>query len=103
MAEQLPFDNVEFVSNPEPRCPCVLLLDTSGSMTGAPIAALNSGLQAYKADLMADSLASQRVEVAVVTFGGHVETPAPFSTAQSFQPPTLVAGGARWVRPSSRP
>lgn len=23
---------VEFAKNPEPRCPCVLLLDTSGSM-----------------------------------------------------------------------
>ena len=25
-------DQVEFAENPEPRCPCVLLLDTSGSM-----------------------------------------------------------------------
>ncbi len=28
---------VEFAENPEPRCPCVLLLDTSGSMQGAAI------------------------------------------------------------------
>ena len=34
-------DVVEFAENPEPRCPCVLLLDTSGSMQGAPIEALN--------------------------------------------------------------
>ena len=32
---------VEFAENPEPRCPCVLLLDTSASMTGTPIQALN--------------------------------------------------------------
>ena len=38
---------VEFSDNPEPRCPCVLLLDTSGSMQGEPIAALNKGLQAF--------------------------------------------------------
>jgi uncharacterized protein with von Willebrand factor type A (vWA) domain len=25
-------DAVEFAENPDPRCPCVLLLDTSGSM-----------------------------------------------------------------------
>ena len=30
--------------NPEPRCPCVLLLDTSGSMLGKPILELNAGL-----------------------------------------------------------
>src|SRR5262245_597316 len=32
---------VEFAVNPEPRCACVLLLDTSGSMQGEKIAALN--------------------------------------------------------------
>ena len=32
-------DAVEFAENQEPRCPCVLLLDTSGSMEGRPIAA----------------------------------------------------------------
>ena len=36
-------DMVEFVDNPEPRCPCVLLLDVSGSMTGSRIQALNNG------------------------------------------------------------
>jgi uncharacterized protein with von Willebrand factor type A (vWA) domain len=32
-------ETVEFAENPEPRCPCVLLLDTSSSMRGAPITA----------------------------------------------------------------
>ena len=33
MAEQIPFaPDLEIASNPEQRCPCVLLLDTSGSM-----------------------------------------------------------------------
>jgi hypothetical protein len=35
--EQVPFSNVEFADNPEPRCACLLLLDTSGSMKGAKI------------------------------------------------------------------
>jgi len=54
----------EFADNPEPRCPCVLLLDTSGSMQGEPINALNNGLRAFKDDLIKDALASKRVEVA---------------------------------------
>ena len=42
--EQQPFDDVEFAENPEQRCPVALLLDTSYSMSGAPIAELNDGL-----------------------------------------------------------
>ena len=34
--DQVPFHG-EFVENPEPRCPCLLLLDTSGSMNGSQI------------------------------------------------------------------
>ena len=33
-------DQAEFADNPEPRCPVVLLLDTSGSMHGEPIEAV---------------------------------------------------------------
>jgi len=65
-------DAVEFAENPEPRCPCVLLLDTSGSMQGVPIEALNRGLQTFKDDLMRDPVAPKRVEVAIVTFDNDV-------------------------------
>lgn len=34
MSDQISFDTNDFASNPEPRCPCVLLLDVSGSMNG---------------------------------------------------------------------
>ncbi|MBO9633495.1 MAG: hypothetical protein J7578_10300, partial [Chitinophagaceae bacterium] len=67
--EQIPFGSESFADNPEPRCPCVLLLDTSGSMSGKPIAQLNEGIQTLKKELLADPLASKRVEIAVVTFG----------------------------------
>ena len=86
-------ESIEFAENPEPRCPCVLLLDTSGSMQGAPIQALNEGLRAFKEDLMKDSLASRRVEVAIITFNSEVEVVQDFITADRFQPPTLRAGG----------
>ena len=46
---------VEFAENPEPRCPCILLLDTSGSMSGPPIEALNEGLKAFKNDIVKES------------------------------------------------
>ena len=86
--------DVEFATNPEPRCACVLLLDVSASMSGRPIAALNEGLAAFAADLATDDLASQRVEVAVVTFGGRgVEVVQDFVTAGEFEPVRLEANG----------
>ncbi len=120
MAEQQPFGDIGLASNPEPRCPCVLLIDTSGSMAEVVgevgkdlgytiqqdgqtyravaggttrIDLVNEGLRAYHADLMADPLAAQRVEVSVITFGGTVETACPFVSAQDFEPPTLTANG----------
>jgi uncharacterized protein YegL len=66
------FDQAEFAENPEPRCPVVLVLDTSGSMQGKAIVEMNEGLRAFAAAIQADRLASLRVEVAVIAFGGKV-------------------------------
>jgi uncharacterized protein YegL len=90
--DQVPFSLAEFAENPEPRCPCLLLLDTSGSMSGQPIRELNNGLITFKDELVADSMAAKRVEVAVVTFGP-VQTITEFQTADVFQPPTLSTTG----------
>lgn len=86
-------EDVQFAENPEPRCPCILLLDTSGSMSGAPIAALNHGLQTFKDHLQSDILASRRVEVALVTFNSKVTVQSDFVTADSFIPPVLTTAG----------
>src|SRR5580704_3877015 len=68
--DQVPFGAAaDFADNPEPRCPCLLILDTSGSMSGPPIAELNAGTRTFKDELSADSMASKRVEVAIVGFG----------------------------------
>ena len=88
------FRAVEFAENPEPRVPCVLIVDTSTSMHGPRIDELNKGLQAYRDELLADPLAAKRVEVAIVTFGGRVTRLVDFVTAANFNPPTLqVIGG----------
>jgi uncharacterized protein YegL len=106
MDDQL-FEHADFADNPEPRCPVVLLLDTSGSMTGAPINELNGGLLQFAEELRQDRLASLRVEIALITFGGAVQAidlrgsgqPIPFDayqafvTADRFQPPTLSPNG----------
>lgn len=102
------FALVEFAENPEPRCAVVLLLDASGSMQGQRIADLNSGLRALDAALKADPLASLRVELGVISFGGKVraldvrkggkaEVPfdadQAFITVDAFEPPEILAHG----------
>lgn len=93
MIEQIPFGTDDFAENPEPRVPCILLLDVSSSMEGDPINQLNQGLIAYKDELTADSLATKRVETAIVSFGTDVKTVCDFTTAANFYPPTLEAYG----------
>ena len=56
--EQQPFTATEFAENPENRCACLLLLDTSGSMAGEPIKQLNAGLKVFEEELKGDSLVS---------------------------------------------
>lgn len=98
MAEQIPFsapifEDARLVENPESRCAVIILADTSGSMAGAPINALNEGLVAFKDSLSADPLALKRVELAIVTFGP-VEVQSEFTTPDLWIPPKLVATGA---------
>jgi len=115
------FELSEFAENPEPRVPCVLLLDTSASMstivgecgelTGQStfqdgrlyniasggttrIDLLNDGLVAFKETLGSDSLASRRAEIAIVTFGGTVTTVQDFVPAGNFHPTRLHATGS---------
>ena len=90
--DQIPFDHPELVANPEPRCACLLLLDTSGSMHGQPINELNAGLVTLKDELMADTMAVQRVEIGVVSFGP-VRVHSHFQSPDTWTPPHLEASG----------
>lgn len=86
-------DAVEFFSNPEPRCPCVLLLDVSDSMRGQPLAELNAGLHTFREQLVRDPVAAKRVDVAIVTFGSTVHVVQEFIPITRFTPPTLTTQG----------
>ena len=87
-------NDLEFASNHESTCSCILLLDTSASMSGAPIEALNEGLRTFQVDIQQDANARNRVEVAIVSFGnGGVRTAQPFVNVAHFEAPTLSAGG----------
>jgi uncharacterized protein YegL len=85
-------ESVEFIDQ-QPRCPCALILDTSGSMSDEPIKELNAGLQTLRDDLNNDNLAKKRVEIAIVEFNTNVRVVQDFVQATNFHPPTLTASG----------
>jgi uncharacterized protein YegL len=87
--DAIPFDE----TNPEPRCPCLLLLDVSASMSGRPIAELNAGIMAFREELLRDELATLRVEVAIITIGEHIRYVQEFTTVDQFYPPELGIEG----------
>ena len=83
------------VTNPAPRCPVILLLDTSSSMEGAPIDELNEGLRQFLRETKADEAASRSVELEVITFDNNANREMPFTTIGdvSEYPNPLVADG----------
>lgn len=83
----------EFMENPEPRVPCLLLIDISHSMRGDPMAELNGGLQSFPPSLAEDSLAAKRTETAILTFGGEPRLAHDFATLSNLRIPELMAGG----------
>ncbi|MBE9610832.1 vWA domain-containing protein [Chitinilyticum piscinae] len=71
--------NNDLIENPVPRCACVLVLDTSGSMDGEPIAQLNEGVRTFIEATKRDETARYSVEVSVITFGGRVKDISPMT------------------------
>ncbi len=83
----------DLVRNKEQRSPCLLLLDTSASMRGAPIQELNEGLKLFEEEIKKDPLAAVRCEIAIVTFGGIAKMAQDFITVDEFVAPELEAMG----------
>ena len=115
-------DLVDFTENPEPRCACVLLLDTSESMsvpvplvpvefssesvvdgvpvgrvpkedTVVPIEELTRGIEDFIRAVQQDPIASLRVETSVVAFDSRVNLVQDFATVDKLSPPRLNTSG----------
>ena len=85
-------DSVQFADNPEPRCPVAVIVDTSGSMQGRGIEAVNSSLEQFRVEITRDTLAMLRAEISLVTFN-HTVSWYDFTPVRSFTPPMLRASG----------
>jgi uncharacterized protein YegL len=72
-----------------------LVLDTSGSMAGEPIAELNAGAQLLIEELKRDDLARWSVELAVYTAGGSANRILEFTCVEQISGiPPMSAGGS---------
>lgn len=72
------FANLD-VNNSAPRCPVILLLDTSYSMEGEPIKLLNAAVRQFLQETAADEAASMSVELEIIKFDSCAQIVTPFT------------------------
>ena len=92
--EMLNIRKKELISNPAARVAVCLVLDTSGSMSGAPIDELNKGVKLFIDAIKNDDIAKYAAEVAIVTFGGDVEVYSDFQNIENFSFRDMYASGS---------
>lgn len=72
------------------RLPVYFLLDTSGSMNGEPIQALNNALSGMINSLRSDAQASETLWISVITFDRVVNEISPLTELPLFQLPEII-------------
>lgn len=77
----------------EPHLACVLLLDTSGSMSGEPIQNLNTAVNRFIQETNMDEMAKKRVDVAVISFDDEPHLISDFTPICQMSPIKLEADG----------
>ena len=87
-------DNIPaIVSASESHMACLLLVDTSCSMSGEAIDSLNKGLNKFKEDVCKDERTKAILDVAIVEFNSSVSVVQPWCPVQYMEPVNLLAGG----------
>ena len=75
------------------RLPVYILADCSGSMNGAPIESVKSGIRSLHSELMGDPSAVECAYLSVITFDANAQQVVPLTELTSFVPPDIRAGG----------
>ena len=90
---------IEFADNPDPRCPVVVVLDCSDSMSQdvgggrTPLEELSGALDILVSEVYHDPLSRRRIELSFVPYGTQVSEPTPFSTVENITVPQLSTMG----------
>ena len=93
----------ETPQNYEQKCPVVMVLDVSGSMgfssgdsddtTLIPIDEVNAGLKSFAQDVSADDIASNRLELCIISFGCDTRLEQDFELIKHIEMPVLKTRG----------
>ncbi|WP_104708437.1 vWA domain-containing protein [Helicobacter ailurogastricus] len=84
----------DLADNPTKRVPVCLCLDTSGSMSGAPISEVNQGVDLFYQAVNDHPIAKQSADVCIVTFGDcGVRLVQDFQSIRDESAPRFSAGG----------
>jgi uncharacterized protein YegL len=75
------------------RLPVYLVLDTSGSMMGEPIAAVETGVQTLVSALRQDPYALETAYLSIITFDSNAKQIVPLTELTAFQMPPISANG----------
>lgn len=95
MDDFIPIDD----DNPSDRCPIALVVDVSYSMD-SDMELLNQSIAKYRNTVMADPVATLRVETALIAFNQEIEVVSDFCPIERFLPPPMRAsGGTRICAP----
>lgn len=90
------------VTNPSPRVAVALVMDTSGSMEGEPIKALNEGFATFLNEVCNDEAASMSAEVMAITFDEEARVVHDFApvSGYSLRPAPFGANGRTATGPA---
>ena len=88
-------ESIDFGSTYLRRMPVYLLLECDATMAGAPIQAVEQGLQLLHNELLGIPEAIEMVNLSVIVYSTVAQQVIPLTPITSFSPPFFSAGGAR--------
>ena len=92
-------ERLQMIENPESRIPCVIVIDTSGSMTGHPIDEVNAGVRRFAEEISTDELTALRADVAIIAFNQEHRVLVNFGETLDTEESLLMASGGTLMAP----
>lgn len=87
-----PRENRDIENGGQYHLPCVVLIDTSGSMSPS-MEELKNGVNLLVSEIQNDEVASGRVELTIITYDDTVKVISPFGPADGYEIPYYDCGG----------
>ena len=95
-----PLTELDLIENPESRLACVVLVDTSSSMSGHPIEEVNAGIRRLNEEIAKDELTLSRAELCIIAFNDQWSVVQAFGDELDHNDTVLTAsGGTRMANP----